>query len=68
MFSLREFVKQGLLDAIGKLGDYQVILNAAGWHDKGVLEEDDLAEIQIAIDAQYASDEGVDLNDEGTNP
>lgn len=52
MFSLKEFIKQGLIDAIGKLGAYQVILNAAGWHDKGVLEEEDLIEIQNAIDAK----------------
>ena len=53
MFSLKEFIKSGLIKAIGKMADYQVILNAAGWLEKGVLEESDLAEIQNAIDAQY---------------
>ena len=53
MFNLREFIKKGLLSAVGKMADYQVILNAAGWFEKGVLVEDDLAEIQIAIDKQY---------------
>lgn len=53
MFSLREFVKNGLLKAIGNMADYQIILNSAGWLEKGVLNEDDLAEIQTAIDAQY---------------
>lgn len=53
MFSLREFIKKGLLDAIGKLADYQVILNAAGWHEKGVLLEEDLVQINNAVDAQY---------------
>jgi hypothetical protein len=53
MFSLRNFIKNGLLKAIGKMADYQVILNAAGWLEKGVLDENDLAEIQTAIDAQY---------------
>lgn len=53
MFSLKEFVKSGLLKAVGKMADYQVILNAAGWLEKGVLTEDDLAEIQTAIEAQY---------------
>lgn len=52
MFSLREFVKKGLLDAVGKMADYQVILNAAGWFEKGVLLEADLAEIQSTIDAR----------------
>lgn len=51
MFSLRNFVKKGLLDAVGKMADYQVILNAAGWHEKGVLTAEDLAEISAAIDA-----------------
>lgn len=53
MFSLKEFIKNGLLKAIGKMADYQIILNAAGWLEKGVLDEADLAEIQTAIDAQY---------------
>lgn len=53
MFSLREFIKKGLLDAIGKMADYQIILNAAGWFEKGVLLEEDLEDIQAAIDNQY---------------
>lgn len=52
MFSLKEFVKSGLLKAVGKMADYQVILNAAGWLEKGVLEESDLAEIESAIKSQ----------------
>lgn len=54
MFSLRNFVKSGFLKAIGRMADYQIILNAAGWADKGVLTEEDLAEISSAIEAQYA--------------
>ena len=50
MFSLRDFVKKGFLDAIGKMADYQIILNAAGWHEKGVLTEDDLSEINQAME------------------
>lgn len=53
MFSLRDFVKSGLIRAVGKMADYQVILNAVGWLEKGVLEESDLAEIQALIDARY---------------
>ena len=53
MFSLKEFVKSGLLKAVRKMADYQVILNAAGWLEKGVLDETDLAEIDTAISAQY---------------
>lgn len=49
MFSLKEFIKNGFLKAVGRMSDYQIILNAAGWLEKGVLTEDDLAEIQAAI-------------------
>lgn len=52
MFSLREFIKKGLLDAVGKMADYQVIMNAVGWLEKGVLNEADLAEINEKIEAQ----------------
>ena len=37
MFNMREFVKSGFLKAVGKMADYQIILNAAGWNEKGVL-------------------------------
>ena len=50
MFSLREFIKKGLLDAIGKMADYQIILNATGWYEKNVLTMEDLAEINEKID------------------
>ena len=53
MFNLREFIKSGFLKAVGKMADYQIILNAVGWHEKGVLTEEDLAEINAAIEAQY---------------
>ena len=49
MFKLNEFIKKGLLDAIGRMADYQIILNAAAWHEKGVLTEGDLAEISAAL-------------------
>lgn len=57
MFNLKDFVKSGFLKAVGKMADYQIILNAAGWLEKGVLNEEDLAEIQTAIDAQLAEAE-----------
>ena len=50
MFNLGTFIKGGLIAAVGKMADYQIILNAAGWFEKGVLSESDLAEIQAAID------------------
>ena len=53
MFRLKDFVKKGLMDAVGKMADYQVILNSVGWMEKGVLDEGDLAEINAKIEAQY---------------
>ena len=64
MFSMRNFVKDGFLKAVGKMADYQVILNAAAWHEKGVLTEEDLAEIQIAIEDRNAMAEEEAVEDE----
>ena len=54
MFNLGSFIKSGFISAVGKMADYQIILNAAGWFEKGVLSEADLAEIQTAIDEKNA--------------
>ena len=56
MFTLKEFIKKGLIEAVGNMPDFWIILNAAGWNEKGVLTEDDLAEIQTAIEAQYQTE------------
>ena len=63
MFSLKDFIKKGLLDAVGKMADYQVILNAAGWLEKGVLDESDLEEIQSRIVANSADTELTEENE-----
>lgn len=54
MFNLGTFIKSGLVAAVGKMADYQIILNAAGWFEKGVLTEADLSDIQAAIDDKNA--------------
>ena len=54
MFNLASFIKGGFISAVGKMADYQIILNAAGWFEKGVLTESDLAEIQTVIDDKNA--------------
>lgn len=56
-FNLRDFIKKGLLNAVGKMADYQIILNSVGWMEKGILTEDDLAEINAAIESQYEIEE-----------
>ena len=68
MFSLHDFILKGLLSAVGKMADYQVILNATGWYEKGVLTVEDLAEINEKIDAQYKEpEEPVEENTEEPN-
>ena len=52
MFDYREFLMTGFRNAVGKMADYKVILNANGYYEKGVLNEDDLAELQGMIDAK----------------
>ena len=63
MFSFREFIKKGFISAVGNMADYQIILNASGYYEKGVLTEEDLAEISAKIEAQYAAEE-VPVNEE----
>ena len=53
VFTLKNYIKRGLISAVGRMADYQIILNSVGWMEKGVLSEEDLADIQAAIDAQY---------------
>ena len=54
MFSLKDFIKDGLIRAVGQMADYQIILNAAAWHEKGVLQESDLADIQNKLNEAKA--------------
>ena len=54
-FDLRAFVKKGLIDGVGRLADYRVILNAAAWKEKGVLTETDLSELEALIDAKNSA-------------
>ena len=56
MFNLKEFIKRGLILAVGKKPDYEIILASVGWLEKGVLLEGDLAEIQAEIDKQYTTE------------
>ena len=64
MFNLASFIKNGFIAAVGRMADYQIILNAAGWFEKGVLNETDLAEIQSAIEEKNALVEAVESENE----
>lgn len=54
---LKEFIKKGLIEAVGNMPDYKIRLSAAGWLEKDVLTEADLVDIDGAIEAQYVKEE-----------
>lgn len=54
MFNYREFLMVGFRNAVGKMPDYQVVLNANGYYEKNVLLQTDLAELQKMIDDKNA--------------
>ena len=60
MFNYRNFLMIGFKNAVGHMADYQVILNANGYYEKGVLTEDDLSELQAMIEAKNAAAEAED--------
>ena len=55
MFNYRNFLMIGFKNAVGHMADYQVILNANGYYEKGVLTEDDLSELQAMIEEKNAA-------------
>ena len=55
MFNYRNFLMTGFRSAVGHMADYQVILNANGYYEKGVLTEDDLSELQAMIEEKNAA-------------
>ena len=44
-FSFRETLKNAFIKAVGNKPDYEIILTASEWVNKGVLIEADVAEI-----------------------
>ncbi len=57
MFNFRIFLMQGFKNAVGKMADYQVILNASGYFEKGVLTEEDLEELYEIINKKNTIEE-----------
>ena len=57
MFTLKEFIKKGLIEAVGNMPDYKIRLSAAGWLEQGVLTEADLIDVDAAIESQYKVEE-----------
>ena len=54
---LKEFIKKGLIEAVGNMPDYKIRLSAAGWLEKDVLTEADLVDVDAAIESQYKIEE-----------
>lgn len=59
MFNYRNFLMTGFRDMVGKQPDYRVIQNANGFFEKGVLTEEDLAELQSRIEEKNTPAEEV---------
>ena len=59
MFNYREFLMTGFKSAVGKMADYQIIFNANGDYEKGLLTETDLAELQQMLDEKNAVAEDI---------
>lgn len=64
MFNYRNFLMTGFRNAIGKMADYQIIFNANGYYEKGVLTEEDLAEIEGMIEAKNTQNDEILSSDE----
>ena len=52
MFNYRKFLMLGFKSAVGSMADYQIILNAGAYFEKGVLTEEDLSELQSLINGK----------------
>lgn len=63
MFNYRNFLMTGFRSAVGHMADYQVILNANGYYEKGVLTEDDLSELQAMIEEKNAAAENAEVTE-----
>ena len=63
-FSFRQILKDAFIKAVGNKADYDIILSAVKWVEKGVLVEADIAEIQRVIDAQYQTVEPIEEENE----
>ncbi len=59
MFNLRDFILRGLKQAIGNEPEYKIIQLAAGWLDKGVLMQEDLAEIDLLLQPETSMEEEI---------
>lgn len=66
MFNFNSSIKKWLMDAIGKMPGYQVMLIAAYWFDKHVLNEADMSDIVAAINLVTTDDAQAEMALEAT--
>lgn len=62
-FSMHDFLMAGFRDAVGKMADYKIIMNMVAWFEKGTLDENDLAEIQVLINEKNTPVEESELEE-----
>ena len=53
MFDFGKFVKDGIFEAIGNEPTYKTRRHAEAYYKAVILSDEDMVEIQTAIDAQY---------------
>ena len=53
MFSVTNFIMKTLRGMVGTYPDFQVMEYALNWYAKGKLTEENLAEVEALIEAQY---------------
>lgn len=53
MFNLHKFIMDTILGMVGNEPDYKVRQYALGWHTKGELTTEDMAEIELAIETSH---------------
>ena len=63
MLDYRNFLMTAFKSAVGHMADYQILLNANGYYEKGVLTEDDLAELQEVVVAKNTTTEEVVIDE-----
>ena len=56
MFKLNDYIMKLIKEMIGKEADYKVRELALGWFSKGVLTEEDLAEIDTLIEEKNTAE------------
>ena len=63
MFEPRNFLKKNFLRNVGRVADAYIADRAKYWNEKGILTEEDLAEIDAKIEAQHSANIAEDIQE-----